>query len=173
MNEKKAIALLKKYATSKEKFKKILSHSRKVQEIALRIAKKIHGIDLEFIKIGSLLHDIGRFDCWNDPLHHGIRGAEILRKEGLERYALLAERHLGAGITKEEIKHRGLDLPLRDFVPVTPEEKIITYADNLVQHDKEITFKESIERFKKELGTNAIKKFYKLKREVDALHDKG
>jgi uncharacterized protein (TIGR00295 family) len=167
MNEQEAIILLRKYANSKKSFENVLAHSKKVQEIALRIAKQIPNVDLDFIKIASLLHDIGRFGA--DALHHGVRGAEILHKEGISQYASVAERHLGGGISKQEIIEQKLDLPLKDYMPTTVEEKIITHADNLVCHDREISFEETIERFKKELNKKAIRKFFKLKDELEAL----
>ena len=58
MTEKEAILLLSKYAKDKRDFDAILKHSKAVQKVALRIAKKIKGIDIEFIRTASLLHDI-------------------------------------------------------------------------------------------------------------------
>jgi len=55
MNEKQAIALLKKYSKGDEKvFKLVLNHSKAVQKVALDLSKNIPGIDLNLIKIGSL-----------------------------------------------------------------------------------------------------------------------
>ena len=170
ITEKQAIALLKKYSKDKDSFNKVLKHSKAVRKVALRIAKEIPDIDKDFISIGCLLHDIGRFDCWKkDVIKHGIRGAEILRKEGLNEYAFIAERHLGAGISKEDIKEQSLDLPLNDYIPVTKEEKIITHADNLIRMDKEISVKDAVKRYKKELGKKAAKKIKKLTKEVEKM----
>jgi uncharacterized protein (TIGR00295 family) len=141
-----------------------------VRKVALRIAKDIPDIDIKFISIASLLHDIGRFDCWKkDTIKHGLRGAEILRKEALGRYASVAERHLGAGISKEDIKEQGLKLPLNDYMPVTKEEKIITHSDNLIQGDEEISVEEAIERYKKELGKKVADKIRRLGEEVEKM----
>lgn len=170
MNEKQAIALLKKYSTYEERFKKILAHSKKVQEIALGIAAKIPEADKEFIKIASLLHDIGRFSCppGKDNIKHGIKGAEILRKEGLpEKFALVAERHVGVGISKEDIKKQKLNLPLKDYLPKTIEEKIITHADNLVFGNEEGTLRQVIERFRKELGEEYVERVKKLAEDIE------
>lgn len=168
ITEKQAIELLKKYSTNEKSFKKILAHSKAVQKVALEIAKKIHNINIEFIKIASLLHDIGRFKCppGKNSIKHGIIGAKILRKEKLPEYAKVAERHLGAGITKENIKRKRLNLPLKDYIPLTKEEKIIAHADNLVFGSKVGTLKMVINRFKKELGREYTERVKKLAKEI-------
>lgn len=171
ITEKEAMSLLKKYAKNKREFNIILKHSKAVQKVALRIAKKIKGVDIEFIKTASLLHDIGRFECppgkWS--FKHGIIGAEILRKEGLKKHALVAERHLGAGISKKDIIEQKLSLPLKDYLPKTKEEKIITHADNLIENNKEASIEKIIERFRKELGEKVAKKIKKLAEEIDGM----
>ena len=169
VSEKQAISLLKKYAPSEEVFNKVYKHSKKVQEISLRFAsgKKV---DKEFIKAASLLHDIGRFECppGKESIKHGIAGASILRKEGLpEKLALVCERHLGAGISKKDIGGQKLPLPLKDYMPISAEEKIIAHADNLVFGDKEGTFEMVLTRFRKELGEKAAARLIKLKQEVE------
>ncbi len=176
MNEKQAIALLRKEIKDDIAFKKILAHSKKVKEIALRIAKKIPDVDIEFIKTASLLHDIGRGEYRPKTpkmIRHGLLGAEILRKHGLEKHALVAERHIGAGISKEDIEEQGLDLPKRDFLPVSKEEKIIADADNFVFQDREGTIEEIYDRYikeikcyKKEVNKKVAKRCVKLHEEV-------
>jgi len=42
---------------------------------------------------------------------------------------LRCERHVGVGITPEDIDRQGLPLPRRDMRPVSIEEQIICYAD--------------------------------------------
>lgn len=170
MNEKQAIELLRKYASDERSFKAVLAHSKKVQEIALRIAKNVRDVDVDFIKIASLLHDIGSFKCpRTDRIKHGIAGAEILRKEGFERYARVAENHLGVGTTKEDIIKNKLDIPVRNYIPKTKEEKIICWADKLVCGDKEITVKQLIKRFKKELGMEYANRVLMFSKEMKKL----
>lgn len=170
ITEKEAIRLLRKYAKNKKELNAVLKHSKAVQKVALRIAKKIKNSDLEFIKTASLLHDIGRFRCKRKEAYkHGVMGAKILRKEGLKKHALVAERHLGAGITKKDIVEQKLDLSLKNYVPKTKEEKIIAHADNLISNNKEITTKQAIKRFRKELGEKVAKKIKKLSDEIKKL----
>lgn len=173
LTEEEAIALLKKYSKDSESFTKVLEHSKAVQKVALKIAKHICNVDIDFIAIATILHDIGRFDCWEkDVIKHGLRGAEILRKEGFFEYALVAERHLGAGISKEDVKEQDLDLPDEDFVPISKEEKIITHADNLVMGDIEISVGDAIERYEKELGKKVAGKIKKLAEKVERMEVK-
>lgn len=170
ISEKEAIKLLKKYSSSEDDFKKVLRHCKSVSKVAVDIGKKVKDVDLDFVKSASLLHDIGRFQSGlkgKEVIKHGIIGADILRREGLYEHALVAERHLGAGISREEIEEQGLSLPLNDYIPISREEKIITHADNLIFGHRVGTIEEAVERFRDELGEKAAKKVEKLAKEVE------
>lgn len=177
ISEDKAKELLAKYAPDERVLEIILKHSKAVQKVAVRIAGEISGVNMKIIRVGSLLHDIGRFKCPPGPesIKHGIRGAEILREEEkisklpLEVYARIAERHLGAGISAEDIKEQSLPLPMQDFIPLTTEEKIITYADNLIAGSKEKDITYVINRYRKEIGKTAVRRIIKLHNEIEKL----
>jgi uncharacterized protein len=62
----------------------------------------------------------------------------------------IIERHIGAGITASEAVRLGL--PEKDYLPVTTEEKIVSYADNLVSGTRRMPFYEALDRFKDILG---------------------
>jgi len=170
MKEKQAIELLKKYSKGdKEAFDIVLAHSKAVQKIAINLAKDIPGLDIDLIKIGSILHDIGRFECkphTKESIQHGIKGAEILRKEGEEQLARIAERHIGAGINKEDIEEQKLNLPKKDFMPKTREEKIIACADNLIFGSRVGTIQEVVNRFTKEVNKKIGKRAKNLYDEI-------
>ena len=168
LTEKQAIDILKKYSPNKKVFQKILAHSKAVQKLALKLAKKIPKINKEFIKTASLLHDIGRtrYPPKRSSIKHGIEGAKILRKEKLPKHARVAERHIGVGITKQDIIRQKLPLPRKDHIPKTKEEKIIAHADNLTFGTKVGTLKQVITRFKKELGESYVKRVEKLADEI-------
>ncbi|MBI5881456.1 HDIG domain-containing protein, partial [archaeon] len=148
-----------------------------VQRLTLEMASKIkskgHEIDIEFVRTAALLHDIGRFRCkpgTAESIKHGVAGAEILRSEGIDaRYALVCERHLGAGISKEDVKEQKLPLPLRDYTPQSIEEKVIAHADNLLWGIKAKTIKDVVERFTKEIGPECGKKVQKLNDELEGM----
>ncbi len=91
----------------------------------------------------------------------------MAREHGyLEEVAKIIERHIGAGITVEEAREMGL--PPRDYVPSTPEEKIVSYADNLTTGSGLSSFESGLEAFKKVLGEDhpAIEKFMAQHREI-------
>jgi uncharacterized protein len=130
----------------------VIEHLIAVSKNALAIADRVNiPVDRDLIKRGALLHDIGR--CRTHGIGHGIEGGKILREQGLgEEIARIAERHIGAGLTSDEASRLGL--PSGEYIPETPEEKIVAYADNLTGGSKIISFEESLERFKTELGEN-------------------
>ena len=61
----------------------------------------------------------------------------------------MCERHVGVGITKENIERNNLPLPKRDMRPRTIEEQIICLADKFYSK-KDLTSKKSIEEIKEE-----------------------
>ena len=138
-----AIKLWDKYGLPED----VRKHCWAVAELAVKIASKIKerkNIDVEAVKLGALLHDIGRA-VTHDPFQHFIKSAEILRKEGIdEKIVRIAERHFSAGLTAEEA--RKLGLPPKDYMPETLEEKIVSFADNLVFEDRPRSFEDFIKR---------------------------
>ena len=178
MDKNQCIELLKKYAPNENIFKRVLEHSKAVQKVAQRIAEDIvangHHVDIKFLIGACLLHDIGRFEYPPDKksISHGVKGAEILRKEGLdERYALVCERHIGSGIDEQDIEEQNFDLPKKDYNPKSIEEKIICYADSLIHRTKEITIQQVYERYK-EFGEKLVEKTKKLHEEIEKLRGK-
>lgn len=149
----------------------VVNHCLAVEREALRIAREVrnngHPIDLKFVEIGALLHDIGR--SRTHSVSHGVIGGEILRSRGLGELARFAENHLGAGIPAEEARELGL--PESDFLPRTLEEKVVTYADKLTSRGHTISYDEALERFKRELGAHhpAVERFKGLHSEIQRL----
>ena len=118
----------------------LLKHSEAVTEKALRLAEKVSHLkpDIRFIEEAAMLHDIGIFytnspsiGCSGDYPYvcHGYLGRKLMEDMGYDRHALVCERHVGAGLSVDEIKQHGLPLPSRNMVPVSIEEQIICYAD--------------------------------------------
>lgn len=159
------LKIIQKYYDKDSKAYKILvEHSRRVADRALLIAKKVRPLpDLKFIEEAGMLHDIGVFKvhapdigCNGDKPYicHGYLGREILEKEGYPKHALVCERHIGAGLTVEDIKKQKLPLPLRNMTPKTVEEEIIAYADKFFSKSSEdenplALVRESLRRFGK------------------------
>ena len=135
------IDIISKYYRSGSKvYDLLVVHSRQVADKAIEIAEKLNDRDIDagFVREAAMLHDIGIFltdapslGCSGPHpyLRHGYLGARILIKEGFDRHALVCERHVGVGITREDVLVHKLPLPARDMLPITLEEKIICYAD--------------------------------------------
>ncbi len=110
----------------------VVNHCIAVKDVAVRMAKKACA-DVELVEPGALLHDIGRSKTHG--IRHAFEGAQIAKKLGLpESIIKIIERHIGAGIPRDEAEKLGL--PPRDYVPETLEEKIVCHADNLVDNCK-------------------------------------
>ena len=136
-----ALAIIDKYYPENNELKHILLvHSRSVADKALLIAERHPELNLDctFLEEASLLHDIGIFlsdapgiFCFGDKPYicHGSLGAELLRKEGYPRHALVCERHTGAGISLKQILKEELPIPHRDLIPVSMEEQVVCFAD--------------------------------------------
>ena len=124
----------------------LLKHSFQVAEKALDIAGKLpeNFVDKSVVFKGALLHDIGvgmchapRILCTGqlNYICHGCAGSSMLRKYGAEKgadlevYALICERHTGSGITAAEVRQQALPLEIRDYLPLSREEKLIALAD--------------------------------------------
>lgn len=138
----------KYYSEDSDAYRILVTHSRKVADKALAIAR-MHpemNLDLTFIEEAAMLHDIGVFRC-NAPgidchgeaeyICHGYLGAELMRAEGYPRHARVCERHTGTGLSLAMIEERNLPLPHRDdFRPETWEEQLICFADKFFSKTK-------------------------------------
>jgi uncharacterized protein len=130
--------------------------------LADRLTVPVHR---ELVRMGGLLHDIGRSSTHG--IGHALAGVEIGKRLGLSRPLLLIiERHIGAGISASEAVRLGL--PEKDYLPVATEEKVVSYADNLISGVREMTFPEALDRFTRILGPDheGIELFRKQHREI-------
>jgi uncharacterized protein len=119
----------------------VIRHEMAVSRKALKMAYAVvdHPVNLELVKIGALVHDIGR--CVTHKLDHGIVGGEIIRELGFcDKLARIAECHVLAGITKEEAIEIGL--PAKDYLPKTIEEKIVCLADKYFSGTEQVSIEE-------------------------------
>ena len=142
----------KYYLKDSVAFRYLNTHSKAVTELAVKIAEENQQLnpDMDFINEAAMLHDIGIYKT-NAPIigcngtypyiAHGYLGRQLLEKEGFPKHALVCERHIGVGITLEEILKNKLPLPKREMVPVTTEEKIICLADKF--YSKSLEYLES------------------------------
>lgn len=103
------------------------------------------GYDERLLVMGGLVHDIGTYqliakDAAADPalplsfrhnyIQHGLRGYKLLKACGFGKpLARFARNHTGLGLTREAVMMQALDIPVADYVPTSPEEELVMYAD--------------------------------------------
>ena len=129
----------------------VVAHCKAVSRTAATLAEQVKQVstDRELVRLGGLFHDIGR--ARSHDIHHALAGVKIGRELGFSEPLLsIIERHIGAGITAAEAERLGL--PKKDYLPLTPEEKIVSYADNLTKGSEPMSFEEAGDRFRKILG---------------------
>lgn len=146
--QEKDIGLLRKEGVSEDDIK----HCVKVAEKALEIAERTGAdIDMELVGRGALFHDLGK--AKTHEIEHGKIGAELGKSLGLPQTVTdIMEKHIRGGLTGEEAKELGL--PVKDYTLRMLEERIVIYADRLVDiiTDGIVTIKdeaEAEERFEK------------------------
>jgi uncharacterized protein (TIGR00295 family) len=148
----------------------VIEHTQLVKKVALAIASRIaeNGtkVDVELVRAGSILHDIGRGK--DHGIRHAIVGAETGKQLGLPRELInIIERHIGAGISWEDAGKIGL--PPRDFIPLTIEEKIVAHADNLVGDKTKIPLSKLLNTFDRRGLSGAIPRMKALHEELSRL----
>lgn len=124
---------------------RVVAHVEAVAVLAERVAEALrakgHPVDVDLVRAGALLHDIGRSKTHS--IRHASMGADLLRRRGLpEPLVLCVERHTGGGIDRKEA--RPLGLPVRDYNPRSLEEKIVCHTDNLFDGDRRQPFADEV-----------------------------
>lgn len=133
--------------------RRVIEHCKTVASLAVQIAKackkKGLNVDVQLVEIGALLHDIGR--SRTHTVDHVIVGAEIGGAMGLPSSVVsIIERHAGGGIDIDEAKRLGW--PVKSYLPQTLEEKIVCYADKLIEGERRVQIERTIRKLSKELG---------------------
>lgn len=153
----------------------LLRHSESVAKRALEIVDRHPelGADRHFVYEAAMLHDIGIKEtqapgiyCQGEHSYiaHGYLGAEILRREGFQRHALVAERHTGTGLSWEALQlalQGELEIPRGIYAPQSVEEEIICYADKFYSKSR-LEEEKTPERIRKSLakyGKEAVDAF--------------
>lgn len=145
----------------------VIKHCEAVAELALEIAKNCRdkglNVNMPLVEAGALLHDIGRSKTHS--VHHAIEGARLAESLRLpEPVVSIIKRHVGGGITPEEAEKLGW--PKGDYTPQTLEEKIVTYADKLIEGSKKVSIEVTLERFSRELPPDAVERVKRLHEEM-------
>ena len=165
-SRKQALQLLRESQCSG----KVINHCKIVSELALETAGflKERGlkVDSELVEIGALLHDIGRSKT--HTVHHAVVGAEIAKSVGLpDSVVSIIKRHVGGGITASEAEKLGW--PKDVYVPITLEEKVVSYADKLIENGKRAPIDITIEKLSEEMKYEAAERVRKIYNEITGL----
>jgi uncharacterized protein len=163
-----AIELLRKNSCSPQ----IISHCQSVADISMEIANQLKRrglkLDLNLVEAGALLHDIGRSKT--NSVEHGLVGAQIAESEGLPLTVVqIIKTHVGGGFTAKEAA--GFGWPQGVYSPLNLEEKIVSYADKLVDNSKRgrIPIDVEIERLRAAGHKDAAERVRKLHEEITSL----
>jgi uncharacterized protein len=146
---------------------KVIAHCKAVAKLAVETAaacqKKGLKVDLELVEAGALLHDIGRSKTHS--VNHVVAGAEIAKAEGLPQPVVaIIKRHIGGGITAAEAEKLGW--PKSSYVPETLEEKIVSYADKLVETSERVPIELTVNKLRKEKLHAAAERVQKIHDEI-------
>jgi uncharacterized protein len=162
------------YRRGSRTYEALVRHGEAVARKALFLARRLDGlaVDREHLWQASLVHDIGigftrtpTLGCHGSHpyIRHGVLGREMLEREGFPLHARICERHVGCGLTREEIRRQRLPLPMRDMLPVTVEEQLVCYADKFFsksegQASTEIPLPEVLQRIAR-FGSGPLRRF--------------
>jgi len=138
---------------------KDIRHSILVAQKALDIARHTGvDLDMELVGRGALFHDLGK--ALTHSFQHGEIGSELGEKLGLPPAITdIARKHFHGGLSPDEAQELGL--PDKDYTPRRIEERIIIYADRLVdiitdgyiklqdEHEAEERFEELLTKHRK------------------------
>lgn len=107
-----------------------ITHCLKVADKALEIAGRTGAeVDMELVGRGALFHDLGKAET--HEIEHGKIGAEMGASLGLApEITAMMEKHVRGGMTASEATELGL--PVKDYTLRLLEERIVIYADRLV-----------------------------------------
>lgn len=179
------ISLHKKYAPSDAAYKLVFTHCQIVSEIAQQLIDENNlSLDVEAVKAGCLLHDIGVYRLYlpsgeidhKNYIQHGTLGFGLLKEEGFsDEVCRIASCHTGVGLSKDEIIAEKIPIPPKDYFAETIEERLVMYADKF--HTKSTppkfmtpeTYRKVIAKF----GEAKVAKFNQLEAEfgTPALND--
>jgi len=150
-SEEKCVKILLEEGVNSNVLRHVLKVSETAKDLAGKAESKGYRVNKKLVAAGALLHDIGR--AVTHDVSHGVIGGQIVRRRKLdERLAKIVERHVGAGISQEEAAK--LKLGSISLIPETIEEKIVCYADKLVDGDRRVEFTETLKYFKEKLGSD-------------------
>jgi uncharacterized protein len=125
------------HAPTREAFESVHTHCELVCQVAEQLLDGLD-VDGDLVRAGALLHDIGVYRLYSPAgeldtsgyVRHGVLGHELLAELGFpEPIRRFASRHTGVGITRDDVRRQSLPIPEGDYLPESPEEELVMYAD--------------------------------------------
>ncbi len=130
------LEILREEGTAQNVIEHCIEVSKAAIDIATILQSRGNKVDVELVRVGGLLHDLGRAQIHD--ISHAHKGSLMAERLGFdEKLVAIIRNHIGAGLPKDEAKLLGL--PEEDFIPLSIEEKIVAHADNLVKGTRRIT----------------------------------
>jgi uncharacterized protein (TIGR00295 family) len=143
-SESEAVALHRKYGSDERIVRHCETVARAAEALAEEFQRRGVNVDVKAVVAGAALHDLGRSRV--QTVRHGVEGSMMVEKEGCDRVVVeIIRRHVGAGISPEEAKTLGL--PDLDYIPRTLEQRIVCFADKMVDGDRVRPFDGEVQRF--------------------------
>ncbi|HZX08397.1 HDIG domain-containing metalloprotein [Kribbella sp.] len=159
-------ALHREYAPSREAFEVVYEHCQLVSSVASQFFDGLD-LDTDLVRAGALLHDIGVYRLESSAyVRHGVLGHELLASLGFPlEICRFCSCHTGVGISRDDVLRQGLPIPVGDYLPRTPEEELVMYADKF--HSKRTppvflsvdTYAAEVGRF----GADKVRRFEELR----------
>lgn len=132
-------ALHEEYAPTREAFDLVYPHCEIVCKVAEQlVSRRRLDLDVELVRAGSLLHDIGVYLLYSPfggldhagYARHGLLGHELLRDLGFpDLVCRFCSCHTGVGLSRDDVLEQALPLPVDDYLAESAEEEIVMYAD--------------------------------------------
>ncbi|MFE0589714.1 HD domain-containing protein [Micromonospora echinospora] len=132
-------ALHERFAPTLDAFDLVYTHCRIVCELAEQLlANREHSLDVELVRAGCLLHDIGVYRLYGSSggfeqgnyVRHGLLGHEMLRDLGFpEILCRFCSCHTGMGLSRDDVVRQRLPIPVGDYLAESDEERLVMYAD--------------------------------------------
>ena len=165
-SRKEALVFLKEVGCSQE----VINHCIAVANLALITTKNIQNrginVDIALVEVGAILHDVGR--SITHTVDHAVVGAKIVEKAGLSEPVIsIIKRHVGGGITKNEARNLGWANDI--YMPCTIEEKIVSYADKLIEKSRIAPIENTIKKLIKEKKNGSSERVRILYNEIKTL----
>ncbi len=120
----------------------LLGHVQAVAGAAYQMAVWLRGagqaVDPLLAHRGGLLHDLGKLakEAGSERLDHGQRAEQMLAARGQAALAVIARRHLMNRLVEED-------------APQTWEEKLVYFADKIVEGSRVVDFEERLEALRR------------------------